>query len=188
MIKGFTLKIENPDENGFGNLMMRGNSVAQYAYINGEKIRISDDKGFVNTKDMAKLENGELAIAGRSDEMLCLRGENIFPYDIEAIVRKIPELDIRRTTCFFLRMPLGHKVVLVYESKYNNAERHQWWHQEIREQVASRSALSVDEIYAVPTKTIPVTTSGKIQRVKAARLYQDSIFQNVSVYNSQGVT
>ncbi len=187
VIKGFTLKVDNPDENGFGNLKIKGNSVAQYAYINGKKTPICDDNGFVNTKDMAKLENGELAIAGRSDEMLCLRGENIFPYDIEAIVRKIPELDIRRVTCFFLCMALDYKVVLVYESKQNSAECHHKWHQKIRKEVASRSMLSVDEIYAVPTKIIPVTTSGKIQRVKAARLYQDSIFQNVSVYNSQGV-
>ncbi len=187
VIKGFTLRIENPDDNGFGHLLMGGNSVAQYAYINGEKIRISDDRGFVNTKDMGKIDNGELAVIGRSDEMLCLRGENIFPYDIEAITRKIPELDIRRVACFFQCMSQDHKIVLVYESKNSNVESHQGWHQQIREQVASRSALSVDEIYAVPTRTIPVTTSGKIQRVKAAQLYQESIFQNVSVYSSQGV-
>lgn len=187
VIKGFTLKVEDPDENGFGNLKIKGNSVAQYAYVNGKKISICDDNGFVDTKDIAKLENGELAIAGRADEMLCLRGENIFPYDIEAIVRRIPGLDIRRVTCFFLRMPLDHKVVLVYESKHNSAECHHRWHQQIREEVASRSLISADEIYAVPIKIIPVTTSGKIQRVNAARLYQDSIFQNVSIYSSQGV-
>jgi len=187
VIKGFTLKIENPDGNGFGNLMIKGNSVAKYAYVNGEKIQINDDQGFLNTKDIAKIENNELVIAGRCDEMLCLHGENIFPYDIEAIVRKIPELNIRRVACFFLRMQKEHKVVLIYESKDNNAEHHQVWHQTIREQVVSRSTISINEIYAVPTKSIPVTTSGKIQRVKATHLYQDSIFHNISLYNSQGV-
>lgn len=169
-LPGFELQIQQPDRHGFGALLMRGPSVASHAYIEGNKVQIQDEQGYVNTKDIACLIDGQLALAGRRDEMVCVRGENLFPYDVEAQIRRLPQLDVRRIACIFVEDD-GVGAVVACETKVRDPQRLAEWQQQIRRSLSATCALPVKAVFFVPTKAIPVTTSGKIQRTRLKAQY-----------------
>ncbi|ASD68185.1 AMP-binding protein [Pseudoalteromonas piscicida] len=180
-INGLEIEIRNKDKQGFGELWLRGDSIAKHAYVDGKKLSITDPKGYVFTKDIAAIISNQVVISGRQDEMICLRGENIFPYDIEALVRQLTELPIRRVACFFVPTNNNVKTVLMYESKEKHVHLHEQLHQQIFAHIAAHSTLKVDEMIAVPTKAVPVTTSGKIQRTKARNQYIQTGYKDIAV-------
>ncbi|WP_448547467.1 AMP-binding protein [Thalassotalea fusca] len=179
LVSGFSIDIRNPDNLGYGDIYLRGDSVAKFAYVNGTLQPITDDKGYVHTKDVGKLVNDQLVIAGRADEMVCVRGENLFPYDLEAAVRLMPMVGARRVAAFFVNQS-APQAVIVFETREQNPRVLAEWRDSIREKIASNFALPVLDILAVPTKSIPVTTSGKIQRTKARRMYEQGLFSIIN--------
>ena len=180
LLPGFEVRIE-PTEGvvGAGRIKVRGESVSRYAYVDAERIMRLDEEGFHDTGDIGLFAGDELVILGRADEMFIVNGANYFPYDIEDVVRSIPELGCRRATCFGLPDPqpgVRPRVVIVYEVKGGGPADRERFEDAIRTEVLSRVGLLVDEILAVRLKTVPVTTSGKIQRRRAMELYTTGYF------------
>ncbi|MBB3061930.1 AMP-binding protein [Microbulbifer rhizosphaerae] len=183
LMDGFEMQLRDLDSSGAGRLFLRGDSMARHAYIDGVKQRICDDGGYVDTKDIACLRDGELLVCGRADEMFTIRGENYFPYDIENVVRRVSPLGARRVACFGVCREdgSGPRVVVLYESKNTGREFHLGMQSRLRELIISQTGLPVDEIYAVPARSIPVTTSGKVQRKRAANLYRQGHFARAAI-------
>ena len=87
-----SLNILNPDENGVGEVCVKGSSVMLGYYKNeGETKRVLKD-GWFNTEDLGYIdEDGKLHITGRKKNLIVLRnGKNIFPEEIENYVLSIP--------------------------------------------------------------------------------------------------
>ena len=85
-IQGCDLKIDNPDENGEGEICMRGrNTMMGYLKNDQETIKCIDAQGFVKSGDKGKiLADGHLKITGRIKEIIIgAGGENIAPVPIE---------------------------------------------------------------------------------------------------------
>ncbi len=86
------VKIKDPDENGIGEVCVKGTSVMLGYYKNQEATdRVMED-GWFNTEDLGMLdEKGRLKITGRSKNLIVLRnGKNIFPEEIENYILSIP--------------------------------------------------------------------------------------------------
>ncbi|WP_045857691.1 AMP-binding protein [Teredinibacter purpureus] len=177
LLRGFDYELRDVQPDGSGRLHLRGDSVAKWAYVDGERVALLDEKGFCDTRDIAVFKDDELIIFGRGDEMFSRRGENIFPYDIECFVRNYAPLQVRRAACFNLVDPVNNseKLVVLYESRIKKEAFHTTIKPELFAQIQADTGVKVDEILWVPAHTIPVTTSGKIQRTKAASLYTSSI-------------
>jgi fatty-acyl-CoA synthase len=71
-----------------GAIFLRGSGVFP-GYWKEDALPVN---GWFRTGDIGYMRDGELYISGREKEMLIINGENIFPNDIENVLRTIPEI------------------------------------------------------------------------------------------------
>ena len=86
------VKIEDPNEEGIGELLVKGPSVMLGYYNNEEatKETITED-GWLHTGDLARIDkDGFIFISGRKKFVIVLKnGKNIYPEEIETLINKI---------------------------------------------------------------------------------------------------
>ena len=86
------VKIDNPDENGEGEICVKGPNVMLGYYNNLEATaEVFDKDGFFHTGDYGKLdEEGWIYITGRKKNLIILsNGKNVYPEEIEADLQKV---------------------------------------------------------------------------------------------------
>ena len=86
------VKIDNPDENGIGELMAKGPSIMIGYYENDEATKKAlDADGWFHTGDLARIdEDGFIYISGRKKSVIVLNnGKNVFPEEIETLLNKV---------------------------------------------------------------------------------------------------
>ena len=103
-IIGCRVKIANPDENGDGEICVKGPNVMMGYYKDHEATAAAfDNEGYFHTGDYGHLdEEGWIYITGRLKNLIILaNGKNVYPEEIEACIEKVP----------------GVNEVVVYEGK-----------------------------------------------------------------------
>ena len=86
------VKIDSPDENGEGEICVKGPNVMLGYYNNPEATaEVFDKDGFFHTGDYGRLdEEGWIYITGRKKNLIILsNGKNVYPEEIEADMQKI---------------------------------------------------------------------------------------------------
>jgi len=89
-LPGVEVKINNPDENGVGEVLARGQNVMLGYYNNEEATEAVLQDRWLRTGDLGKLDDdGNLYIVGRSkDVIIDSNGKNIYPDEIEDLYGK----------------------------------------------------------------------------------------------------
>ncbi|MCR5146395.1 MAG: AMP-binding protein, partial [Clostridia bacterium] len=90
-LPGIEAKIDNPDNEGMGELIVKGDNV-MLGYLNDDESTNKVIKnGWLHTGDLAKIdEDGYIYICGRKKSVIVLKnGKNIFPEEMEKLVNKI---------------------------------------------------------------------------------------------------
>ena len=85
------LKIVDKDENGIGEIHVKGPTVMLGYYQNEEATKAVLDKGWFNTGDLGYIDKkGFLFLCGRKKSVIVLKnGKNVFPEEIETVINKI---------------------------------------------------------------------------------------------------
>ena len=86
------VKIANPNENGEGEICVRGTNVMQGYFENEEATREAfDSEGYFRTGDLGRLDDeGWLYITGRSKNLIILsNGKNVYPEELECEISRI---------------------------------------------------------------------------------------------------
>lgn len=86
------VKIDNPDEDGIGELMAKGPSVMLGYYENEEATKEAlEPDGWFHTGDLARIDkDGYIYISGRKKSVIVLNnGKNVFPEEIETLLNKV---------------------------------------------------------------------------------------------------
>jgi long-chain acyl-CoA synthetase len=74
-----------------GELRVRGPNVAKGYYRAPEETAAAiDAEGWFNTRDLARLEDGNLFIVGRTKELIVRFGMNVYPAEVEAVLNAHP--------------------------------------------------------------------------------------------------
>ena len=90
-----TVKIDNPNENGEGEILIKTPTLMLGYYEDEKETRkVIDKKGFFHSGDVGYLdEDGFIFITGRSKNVIVTQnGKNIYPEEIEMLLGKIPEI------------------------------------------------------------------------------------------------
>ena len=86
------VRIDDPDENGEGEICVKGPNVMLGYYNNPEATaEVFDKDGFFHTGDYGKLDDeGWIYITGRKKNLIILsNGKNVYPEEIEADLQKV---------------------------------------------------------------------------------------------------
>ena len=86
------VKINDPDEEGVGELMAKGPSIMLGYYENEEATKSAlESDGWFHTGDLARIDkDGFIYISGRKKSVIVLNnGKNVFPEEIETLLNKV---------------------------------------------------------------------------------------------------
>ena len=89
---GVEVKINNPDEDGIGELYARGPNIMKGYLDDEEANREVFVDGWFNTGDLARIDkDGYIFLTGRKKNVIVLKnGKNIYPEEIEGLIDNIP--------------------------------------------------------------------------------------------------
>ncbi|KEO85373.1 acyl-CoA synthetase [Erythrobacter sp. JL475] len=177
------MKVEIRGEDGhakgdhqIGKVWCHGPSVMHSYFRNPEATEdclVPDENGdaWLDTGDMGYLANGYLFIVGRAKDMIIINGKNHWPQDIEWAVEQLPGFNHGDIAAFSIETDNGEEApaVLVHCRVADPVERVR-----LREQIADkvRSVTGMScVVELVPPRTLPRTSSGKLSRAKAKKLY-----------------
>ncbi len=90
-----TVKIDNPNENGEGEILIKTPTLMMGYYEDEKETKkVIDAKGYFHSGDIGYIdEEGFIFITGRSKNVIVTQnGKNIYPEEIELYINKIPEV------------------------------------------------------------------------------------------------
>jgi long-chain acyl-CoA synthetase len=90
-LPGVTLAISNPDEDGSGEIVIKGKTVMLGYWKDEESTRESIVDGWFRTGDLGRIsKSGLIHVTGRVKSMIVLKnGKKVFPEEIEALINKL---------------------------------------------------------------------------------------------------
>ncbi|NNL86089.1 MAG: AMP-binding protein, partial [Myxococcales bacterium] len=165
-------------EREVGEIWVRGPSVASgywkkpeaTAEVFGARIAGSSEGPYMRTGDLGFVDSGELFVTGRSKELIIVRGRNHYPQDIEATVQSC-DAGLRGGggAAFSIPAEDGDEEDIVVVQELDNsselgADDFEALTRKIRERVGVVHGLSLRELVYVSPKSVPKTSSGKLQR------------------------
>ncbi len=119
-LKCIEVKIDEPDEEGNGEIMVKGDTVMMGYYKNPEQTaEVLSDDGWFRTGDYGTLTKyGQLVITGRKKNLIVLKnGKNIYPEEIENYIAGIPY--VTEVVVYSITDEEGHEVALCAEAFLN---------------------------------------------------------------------
>lgn len=169
------VKIADPNEDGEGEICVKGDIVMMGYYENPEATaEVFDRDGFFKTGDYGKLNSmGQLVITGRKKNIIILgNGKNIYPEEIEGYIGSVPY--ITDVVVYGEKDENGHEVALCAEAAINADMLKELDKEQIRAKLKSdifkacEVLPSYKQITKVTVREKPFvkTTSNKIKRDK----------------------
>jgi fatty-acyl-CoA synthase len=174
--RDMTLEIRGDDgaplaERQIGQVWTAGPSIMHSYFRDPESTEACLQNGWLNTGDMGYMSGGYLYVVGRAKDMIIINGKNHWPQDIEWAVEQLPGFKQGDIAAFSVTMPGGEEspAVLVHCRTTDGEERSKL-RDAIREKVRSITGMNC-VVELVPPRSLPRTSSGKLSRAKARRLY-----------------
>lgn len=95
ILEHMDVSIIQPDDNGIGEIAVRGDNVFKGYYKNPSATsKAIDCNGFFHTGDLGRVDNGKLYLIGRKRKMILFsNGENVFPDEIESLFTDHPQIN-----------------------------------------------------------------------------------------------
>ena len=166
------------DHHQIGKVWCRGPSVMHSYFRNPEAtaeclIPSADGGGaWLDTGDMGYVnEGGYLFIVGRAKDMIIINGKNHWPQDIEWAVEQLPGFNHGDIAAFAVETENGEEApaVLVH-CRVSDPDERIKLRNDIRDKVRAITGMNC-VVELVPPRTLPRTSSGKLSRAKARKMY-----------------
>jgi acyl-CoA synthetase (AMP-forming)/AMP-acid ligase II len=125
------------------------------------------ERRWLRTRDLGVLYEGELVVVGRLDDLVSIRGRNLYPQDAEGLVA-IADPRIRAGRVLAFGVQAESRLYVVIELKDDQPTDGLMREVASSARILLQQELGVPEsvLIFVPKGTIPKTTSGKLQRNK----------------------
>ncbi|WP_051407527.1 fatty acyl-AMP ligase [Nocardia sp. CNY236] len=157
-----------------GRVQFRGPSITSGYFRLPEVTAAARVDGWWDSGDIGYLRDGRLRITGRHKDLIIIRGANYLPTDFEIAAEQVP--GVRPGGVVALGRAdtdgLSEELHLLVESAADPAE-HREMARTVRAAVSKRTGVLAAGVRILAPRSIPKTTSGKVQRSAAQRLLDD---------------
>lgn len=177
--RGLDIRIVDPHrlrqlpENTVGEIWIRGESVAAGYWNRPDETRetfgahLGAEGPFLRTGDLGLLRANELFVAGRLKDLLIINGRNVYPQDIEGLVRELHPA-FADSAGVAVSVEAGGRERLVVLQGVKKARQGDTTFAELTSAIKIAVARGFDvpapNVVLVEPPAVPRTTSGKVQR------------------------
>ena len=182
---GHCLLIVRPDGNEecadgeVGEILIQGPSIAQGYWNRTEETeqvfgaKVAGREGrFLRTGDLGFFREGELYVTGRVKDVIIIRGRNHYPQDIEQSAEEAHPA-ILQGAAFALTDDGQERLAVVHQiDRQFRGTDHQQIVQAIRRAIVEHHELDPYAIVLIRQTSLPITSSGKVQRNLCREQYQ----------------
>ncbi|MCY8823355.1 non-ribosomal peptide synthetase [Bacillus atrophaeus] len=167
------------DEEIVGHIHISGKNVMSGYYNNKQATeRAFTHDGWVRTGDLGFMRHGRLVVTGRVKDILFVNGLNYYPQDIERTAEKVEGVELGRVAaCGVYNNDKQRDEILIFVMYKKKPKDFLLILQNVKAKISSAMNLTVDAV--IPIRTMPKTTSGKIQRYKLGQQYIEGEFDSV---------
>lgn len=180
---GYTMQIrgdngEEMPERHIGDVFIQAPSLMSGYHKNAEATdQCMDDNGWLDTGDMGYVTDGTLYVTGRRKDMIILNGRNIWPQDLEWHAEKnVESLRSRDTAAFSINNPDDEEqAVILVHCRTKDEDVREQLQKDVRASVYRNTGVDC-RIELIPQRSLPFTTSGKLRRAEARKLWLSGAF------------
>jgi acyl-CoA synthetase (AMP-forming)/AMP-acid ligase II len=147
-------------DDGIGELWVRGPNVMKGYYADPEATdAVLSRDGWFNTQDLARFEDGNLFIVGRTRDLIIRFGFNVFPAEVEAVLNS--NSAVRLSAVVGRPAPNGTEEVVAFVELKRGAEITP---EALRDYAAAQLASYKQPSEVIILAALPTTAGGKILR------------------------
>ena len=173
------LHIDIQDEHGAslppgaaGHIMIQGPSVTRGYYADPEMTANTIRNGWLDTGDIGFLFEDHLYIGGRAKDLIIIRGRNYAPQEMEELLLDVEGV---RAGCAIAVSTVvegqGEELIILAERDIRSERPEEEITAEIRNRILNGLSLTPYHIEMLEPGTLPRTSSGKLRRNDALRLF-----------------
>ncbi len=169
------VRIANPNEDGIGEIQVKGPSVMLGYYENEEANKKAFIEGYFRTGDLGRIDkDGYLFISGREKSVIVLKnGKNVFPEELENLVNRIegieesfvygkPEADGDTKIC--IKVVYDPEIMKEMYKIDDEASIYELIHREVKAVNKTMPAYKYIREVMITTEPLIKTTTAKIKR------------------------
>lgn len=165
---------ERCDDGEVGEIWISGPSVAKGYWNQPEQTRdifaarlaqdSDGDRTYLRTGDLGFMVGGQLFVTGRLKDLIILQGRNFYPQDIE-LTAQMAHSAVKPGACvaFSSESDAEERLIVLAEVSPQVPDRQQIV-QAVRAAILDEYGVPVHIVGLLPPRTIPKTSSGKLQR------------------------
>jgi acyl-CoA synthetase (AMP-forming)/AMP-acid ligase II len=139
-----------------------------------------DDEGWFNTRDLARHEDGNLFIVGRTKDLIVRRGFNVYPAEVESVLNAHPAV---MHSAVIGRSVEGDEEVVAFIQLLPNSELAAT---DLAEYAAQHLAQYKRPSQIFFVLNMPLTPTGKVVKAELAKMLETNMLsrQDVKVSSS----
>jgi len=155
-------------EREIGHVLVKGPSLMVGYYMNDEATdAIMGADGFMDTGDMGYMLDGQIVLTGRAKDLILHNGRNIWPQDIEWAAEQLDDLRDGDVAAFGVEDETGQEqVTVLVQCRFSDEARRECLRRDVSKLVHRSAGVECD-VWLVPTRSLPFTSSGKLSRAGA---------------------
>jgi acyl-CoA synthetase (AMP-forming)/AMP-acid ligase II len=177
-----------------GEILVHGPSIAQGYYQNPEASERTfvrrGERSWLRTGDLGFVHQEELFVTGRLKDMIIVRGQNLYPQDIERAVEEQNEV-VRKGRVIAFGLEHAGQESLAVAAEISPRMRKlvdvQSVCAAVLEQVAQASGVAPALVVLLDAGTIPLTSSGKLQRSACKQAWQTRTLQVIASHGPAAI-
>jgi len=167
------------DGNIIGRVLIKGENVT-HGYYHEPVLNetLISPEGWLDTGDQGLINDGQLVITGRTKDLIIVNGMNYYAPDLESVCEHVDGIDLGKViVCGIRNIEDATDEVVVFVLHRGDLDSFYPTIVDVRRQLSEKSGLDVAHV--LPIKTVPKTTSGKVQRFAIANQFVEGDFNEV---------
>lgn len=161
-------------ERRVGRLEFRGPSAATGYYRNPDATRRLLRDGWLDSGDHAYMAEGEVYVTGRVKDLIKRGGRNLYSYDLEEAIGKLPGIRKGCVAVFASPDPAtgSERLVIMAETRERDESACARLRRTLNQTAIDVIGMPADDIVLAPPHAVLKTTSGKIRRLASREAYE----------------